>query len=435
MVRGKTRMNRRQTLQQIVALSAAGVAGCTWLGPGDDGGPSQENDTQPSGGEGSSEGGNTDENIGQTSINETDWPMSRNDLRNTGVNDTVAPTEGEVKWSYPVQNTSLSDSPVVADGIVYIHSPQSNLHAISASNGSKLWEFETVDSCGGCGSIPTVFDGTVYFGDMDGVVHAVDATNGNEVWRFETEWPIQSAPAVTDNTVYIANAAPSGKDAEEGGVYAISREDGEQRWRTDPGRFKGGWITATLAFDDGRIFIGDETWRSLYGLAADDGSQLWQYKVNEEISSAAAVVGDTVYVADRADYVYAVSADDGSEEWVAEPRHPYPTKRMWGAPATTTDSVYFGSTSGIVYALSNDDGSERWSIDPTGSGQFIFSSVVVVDGTVYVAGVQGDIYGMSTEDGSEEWHIDLSSNINSSPAVSEGVLYVGANNGNLYAIE
>jgi outer membrane protein assembly factor BamB len=58
----------------------------------------------------------------------------------------------------------------------------------------------------------------------------------------------------------------------------------------------------------------------------------------------------------------------------------------------------------------------------------------VADGTVYVGDLENRIYGYDTADGSERWQFETGDDVRSSPAVVDGTLYVGSDDGNLYAL-
>jgi outer membrane protein assembly factor BamB len=60
----------------------------------------------------------------------------------------------------------------VAGGVVYAASLDSNLYALRASDGARLWEFRTG---GPVTSRPAVADGVVYVGSEDGNVYALQA--------------------------------------------------------------------------------------------------------------------------------------------------------------------------------------------------------------------------------------------------------------------
>ena len=63
-------------------------------------------------------------------------------------------------------------------------------------------------------SSPAVVDGVVYVGSYDTYLHAVDAASGEPRWRYETEGSVRSSPAVVDGVVYVGS--------EDRYLYAIS---------------------------------------------------------------------------------------------------------------------------------------------------------------------------------------------------------------------
>jgi outer membrane protein assembly factor BamB len=75
----------------------------------------------------------------------------------------------------------------------------------------------------------------------------------------------------------------------------------------------------------------------------------------------------------------------------------------------------------------------------TGSG--IFSSPAVANGVVYVGSDDGNLYafpascGTGGADCSPLWTGTAGNNISSSPAVANGVVYVGSYDGSLYAYD
>jgi hypothetical protein len=61
-------------------------------------------------------------------------------------------------------------SPAVANGVVYVGSDDSNVYALNATTGAKLWGFTTGYWVY---SSPAVANGTVYVGSVDGNVYAI----------------------------------------------------------------------------------------------------------------------------------------------------------------------------------------------------------------------------------------------------------------------
>lgn len=76
-------------------------------------------------------------------------------------------TTGAVLWQTPVSNSA--STPAVANGVIYIGSPDNNVYAFDASNGSKLWSYTTGYQVP-CS--PAVVNGVVYIGSSDGNLYA-----------------------------------------------------------------------------------------------------------------------------------------------------------------------------------------------------------------------------------------------------------------------
>ncbi len=65
----------------------------------------------------------------------------------------------------------------------------------------------------------------------------------------------------------------------------------------------------------------------------------------------------------------------------------------------------------------------------------VFSSPAVVNGVVYFGADDRNVYALNAETGEKIWSYYTAALTESSPAVVNGVVYIGANNGNLYALD
>lgn len=176
------------------------------------------------------------------------WPLFGYDAQNTGANpDSTGPkTQVEKLWRFETDQR-VECSPTVAAETVYITSSDRNVYALSASDGTEQWRFETgiaetdsedtSPSQEAMRSSPAVVDGTVYVGGgnyevggEEGVIkrisnhsylYALDAETGDLKWKFQPEAVTESSPTVVDGTVYFACIA--------GNVYALDAGDGQER--------------------------------------------------------------------------------------------------------------------------------------------------------------------------------------------------------------
>jgi outer membrane protein assembly factor BamB len=82
--------------------------------------------------------------------------------------------------------------------------------------------------------------------------------------------------------------------------------------------------------------------------------------------------------------------------------------------------VYIGTFEN-VYALNASTGAKLWSY---ASGD-VESSPAVANGVVYVASAGGILYALNAKTGAKLWSYTTGNNLFSSPAVANGVVYVG----------
>jgi eukaryotic-like serine/threonine-protein kinase len=82
-----------------------------------------------------------------------------------------------------------------------------------------------------------------------------------------------------------------------------------------------------------------------------------------------------------------------------------------------------------VYALNARTGTKLWSYATNG---YVISSPAVANGVVYVGSNDSNVYALKVKTGTKLWSYPTVYPVDSSPAVVNGVVYVGEE-GDLYA--
>jgi outer membrane protein assembly factor BamB len=113
---------------------------------------------------------------------------------------------------------SVSASPSVANGVVYIHANDGLLHALKVSDGTQLWK-AAVPAGPVFNSSTALADnkGVVYVGGSDNKLYAFSSAGTTNctgtspsktctpLWTGTSSGPLQSSPAVANGVVYIAS--------------------------------------------------------------------------------------------------------------------------------------------------------------------------------------------------------------------------------------
>ncbi|PZN33211.1 MAG: PQQ-dependent dehydrogenase, methanol/ethanol family [Proteobacteria bacterium] len=133
-------------------------------------------------------------------------------------------------------------TPIVVDGVIYVSTAWSKVHAYDARSGKRLWAYDPqisgdwgVNAC--CDVVNrgvAVWNGKVYLGALDGRLIALDAATGEVVWEAQTtddsrRYTITGAPRVAKGKVFIGQAGSEFYG--RGYISAWDAEDGSELWR------------------------------------------------------------------------------------------------------------------------------------------------------------------------------------------------------------
>ncbi|HXV62300.1 MAG TPA: PQQ-binding-like beta-propeller repeat protein, partial [Vicinamibacteria bacterium] len=229
-------------------------------------------------------------------------------------------TRLRVEWVHQVETMQvLETNPIVADGIMYITEPPSDVVALDLRTGRPFWSYRhklatTADKicCGPDNRGVALLDGRVYIGTIDARLVALDARSGGVLWDVEVANPesgysITSAPlAIKDKIVtgiaggeygirgfLDAYDAKTGKRAWRFYTIPAPGEPGNETWGNDSWRTGGSPTWVTGAFDPGLNLV---YWGT--GNPAPD----WNGDLRP---------GDNLY----SDSVVALDADSGELRW------------------------------------------------------------------------------------------------------------------------
>lgn len=200
-------------------------------------------------------------------------------------------------------------------------------------------------------------------------------------------------------------------------------------WSYAEGHFDGSFIGSSAAVINGTVYVGsnynqvEQRGGNIYALDAYTGAKIWNYTTNGGVYSSPTVSGSMLFIGVE-DNVCAFDASTGFGIWN------YTTGgQINSSPDVVNGVVYIGSWDSNVYALNASTGKQIWE----DSLFRILSSAAVSDDVVYVAGY-AYVYALNTTTGSQIWNLTTQNQINSSPAIFNGVVYIGSQDGNFYAI-
>jgi outer membrane protein assembly factor BamB len=138
-------------------------------------------------------------------------------------------------------------------------------------------------------------------------------------------------------------------------------------------------------------------------------------------------VDGVLYVMNKDAVFFAIDAGNGKVIW----------KRDLGqlgaaAPAYEDGRLFIVTLApGKALALRAKDGKRLWTRPLPGRSE---SSPLVKDGVVYFGAESGDLYAVKAKSGGDVWHIDTAGSVKAGPAYHDGTIYVGDYAGHMYAV-
>ncbi|MGB5269497.1 MAG: PQQ-dependent dehydrogenase, methanol/ethanol family, partial [Eudoraea sp.] len=201
-----------------------------------------------------------------------------------------------VAWTYELSTArGVEATPIVVDGVMYVTSAWSVVHALDARTGTEKWVYDpAVDRAVGvkaCCDVVNrgvaVYDGRVYVGVIDGRLEALDAATGEVVWSTVTvdqskPYTITGAPRVYNGKVLIGNGGA--ELGVRGYLSAYNAATGELAWRfyTVPNPEK---LPDETASDPALATVANRTWGDRGAWVTDGGGgTVWDSIVYDPVN-------------------------------------------------------------------------------------------------------------------------------------------------------
>jgi outer membrane protein assembly factor BamB len=285
-------------------------------------------------------------------------------------------TVGRLGVAWTASVGAVDQEPVVAGGRIYVASEGAKLQALDPVTGGTLW---TASLGGQAFASPAVAAGRVFVNAAD-TLAAYDALTGARIWS-------------ADNP----DSAPYSSPVVAGGI----------------------------------VYVGEL--RYLRAFNAATGALVWQTTfpvVYAQASTTPAVADGTVYISVLFDGLYALDAATGAVRWsVAGADHgSFGSVAVLKGRVFTSDAAYDAATGALIWSVPKGD-----------------SSMAIANGVAYYSWIARDkterLVARRAASGKFLWHASFGNACcylgpwSSSPAVANGVVYIGERNGKLDAFD
>jgi outer membrane protein assembly factor BamB len=356
----------------------------------------------------------------------TDWYTYMANGCRLGYSESPAPHDNTILWTAPVTGMGHEFvSPVVVDGRVYHASEeQETAFCLDAATGAEIWRFENIGDP--IDDALHVADGRAYLASDS--IWCLDAYTGDKIWAFGTGGidGFNGPPTVYEDKVFVS-------DWTYHIVYGLDIETGEVLWSTDTLTF----CASTLTAWNNMVFVPSTTGH-FRAFSAETGQEEWALEgMGTFWDSSPTIIDGEIYIGTWDASLYRINAENG----IILDEFTYPgLYRIESTPAILDDQVFFGIDD-FLYCVDRFSGMPTWSFT-INDEDYLHASPGLAEDLVFWGDCDGNqdstvlIHAVDINTGSEVWNYTISGawiGVVSSPAIVDGVMYIGAGDGNLYA--
>ena len=301
--------------------------------------------------------------------------------------------------------------------------------------GETAWKF---DAGAPVRSSVVYSNDAIFFGSADGLFYALNKHTGAIKWTYNAGNAIHSSAAYDNGKVYFSDNKQT--------LYCLNAATGKLVWKHDFDKtlpyvwaFDYYYSSPTILGND--LLIGAKD-GFLYNINKLTGTTKWKFKTSGIIRSTPAIKDGIVYAGDTNGILYAVDLLNGNEKWqfhtmgygLKNEDFGYDRRAIISSPVVAGNKVLAGCRDGVLYAVNINDGKEAWRMDHQVS--WVISSVAVKDSIVVTGTSDGHfVQAVNLETGKEIWKYKTVSLVWSSPVILNNTVYIGSDEGALYALK
>jgi alcohol dehydrogenase (cytochrome c) len=151
----------------------------------------------------------------------------------------------QVAWAWSMNNGATETTPIVHDGVLFLHNYSNKIQALNAATGDLIWEYKRdlpariVTQGGNLSSRNmAIYEDKLIFASSDAHIIALDVKSGKIVWDHTTAdwtkgWRYTSGPFVANGM--IVQGMQGCGNGQPGGCFITGHDPktGEEKWRVN----------------------------------------------------------------------------------------------------------------------------------------------------------------------------------------------------------
>lgn len=317
-----------------------------------------------------------------------------------GINQSQIGLPLQLQWIANAESNIFMASPLIAEQKVFIATNDDNvslntyIRAFDLKSGKPLWKFRTENSVK---NTIAYENGIIIAQDASCNLYALRADSGTLLWKQYIN--LKGYPYLTEGVTISNGIVYAGIGV---GLSAYDLKTGDKLWTNKDWRQReGATTTLTVA---GNVLISGSQWGGLYGNDIHTGKQLWKLSDNGLRNRGASPVykdGKLWIISNNS--FFTIEPETGK---ILQQKELSSNLDVTSTPLVTEQEIIFGTADRGIIALDKSTLFMKWKAETKPS-------------LVYTAP-----YSTTPQAGVE-----------TSPVASQGIVYIGASDGYLYAID
>lgn len=326
--------------------------------------------------------------------------LLQNAAHTGGINQSTLHLPLQLAWTANAGSNIFMASPLIAEGKVFVATTDDNVSlntyvcAFDLNSGKTVWKYRTENSIK---NTIAYEDGIVVAQDAACHLYALDAKTGKLLWKQLINlkgYPYLAEGLTASNGVVYAGIGV--------GLSAYDLKTGRTIWTNKDWRQREGSTTTLTVADN--VLISGTQWGGLYGNDLKTGKQLWKLSDNGLGNRGASPVykdGKLWIISSKS--LFLIEPQSGK---VIEQKELSANLDVTSTPLVTENEIIFGIADRGITALDKSTLFIKWKAETKPS-------------LVYTA----------------PYSTTPQASVETSPVASQGVAYIGASDGYLYAID
>lgn len=369
-----------------------------------------------------------------------DWTnLLKNPNHVADLTDTLA-VPLQLAWVQNVQANIFLSSPLIYQESVYVgslddnESGKSSVSCMDAATGKIRWKYPLRHSVR---SSIAAADGLIFAQDIQGYLYAIDAKDGTLAWekdlKMDKHVPLDNGLVTANGIVYAGTGAS---------LCAFKAKTGELIWQNKSWGTSHG--TSTTFAVHNNILSGHAFWEPSYAHDATTGELLWRMGNSSDIQMGFRSSSSAMY--DGYEYFLSQNAIVMQESKTGKPlatkKYDFLTTGT-STPLVTDSEIIFGTAERGVVAVNRRTFEEKWDfrtgrsmiytvptqMDPAAS---VETSPVLSGDIVYIGASDGHLYALNRKTGLLVWKHSMGAPVLGTVAISGNALFAVDFAGNVY---